>query len=292
MNRSSQLPCFFLASPYRRYCLLLSVFLLCGCHTAPANGDLRSSGSSFSSASSAADFSMTASRSQSDHFQKDASHSAIESTESLSSELPQANDSRSQDLNASKNSSAHSGQKGDIPAVVQEDSFYCGPAIMQSLLAYHGIHVEHSLLAVQMHTDPGTGTEYEDLTRVASEYILGKEPACDLDAGYRAAVLKDIGFNRSDMDLFLKRAGTDLQNGGPVIAGVDKAVLHADLGIQGVHVILLTGTNKAASSNEIVSFTAMDPSYVWQQPNPAFFTISTRQLYEAFATCKEPGYVW
>lgn len=292
MNRSSQLPCFIFTSPYRRYCLLLSVFLFCGCHTAPANGDLRSSGSSFSSASSAADFSMTASRSQSDHSQKDASHSAIESTESLSSELPQAKDSRSQDLNATKNSSAHSGQKGDIPAAVQEESFYCAPAVMQSLLACHGIHVEQSLLAVQMHTDPVTGTEYEDLARVASEYIFGKEPACDLDAGYRAAVFKDTGFNRSDMDLFLKRAGADLQNGDPVIAGVDNTVLHPELGIQGVHVILLTGMNKAASSNEIVSFTAMDPSYVWQKSNPAFFTISTQQLYEAFAACKEPGYVW
>lgn len=153
-------------------------------------------------------------------------------------------------------------------------------------------NVEQSLLAVQMHTDPVTGTEYEDLARVASEYIFGKEPACDLDAGYRAAVFKDTGFNRSDMDLFLKRAGADLQNGDPVIAGVDNTVLHPELGIQGVHVILLTGMNKAASSNEIVSFTAMDPSYVWQKSNPAFFTISTQQLYEAFAACKEPGYVW
>ncbi|MDO4467246.1 MAG: C39 family peptidase [Bacillota bacterium] len=56
-----------------------------------------------------------------------------------------------------------------VPTYVQETSYYCSVAALQSVMAYHGIYVSQVELATDLRTDPVTGTEYEDLARVATK---------------------------------------------------------------------------------------------------------------------------
>lgn len=60
----------------------------------------------------------------------------------------------------------------DIPQYVQETGYYCAVACLQSVMGYHGLYATQEELAKDLNTDPITGTEYEDLARVATSRIF------------------------------------------------------------------------------------------------------------------------
>lgn len=271
--------------------LFLAGLLCGGCHNRPISDRTSFATQSFASSSTSVHEQADQEQGQSEHTSLKSLSSQISDADVSDPSNPYKAEISSPAANSSSGQAAVS-SPGAIVPTVQENEYYCGPAVLQSLLAYHGIDSTQKQLAQALNTNPQTGTEYEDLARVASEMIFGKQPADDLDPGYRSSVFKNTGFHPADAELFLSRANIDLRNGDPVIAGLNPAVLNPETGFDSVHVVLIYGMSLAADSSDIVSFEVMDPSYVWQEDHPACFTVSRDNLLAAMAACKEPGYVW
>lgn len=179
----------------------------------------------------------------------------------------------------------------DIPQRVQENGYYCGPASLQMVLAYHNIFVSQEQLAADLKTSPITGTEYEDLARTASCYIFGKVPLSDLDPGYRAVILPAWSSNPAAQNGFERRAVSDLSNGDPVFVAINNEVAYGP-GYGTVHQVVLYGVD-LDSSGKAVNFYYLDPSY--KQQDPVYGgkkVVSSEELWQIMTQNPEPGYVW
>lgn len=216
-------------------------------------------------------------------------HFQTETSEDQS--IPTIDPSSNQDQITSQNGSLEI-ISNPVPAATQETRYYCGPAVLQSLLAYHGITASQEELAAQLKTDPVTGTEYEDLARVASIRIFGQEPVDEKASGYRAEMYKTRPFSDEEADLFLSRLASDLGNGDPVFIGLNCATTRPQDGVDAVHLVLAYGMSRDPKTQEIVSVDVMDPSYLAQKDGTAYFTIPTATLIQAIRDCKEGAYVW
>ncbi len=71
-----------------------------------------------------------------------------------------------------------------VPQSVQENGYFCVPACLQMVLAFHGIVQTQSILALQMNTSSITGTEYIDLARVVNQYLFNCTVPTDSQGGY------------------------------------------------------------------------------------------------------------
>ena len=58
----------------------------------------------------------------------------------------------------------------NIPYHKQITDYYCGPASLQMVLEYFGIHTSQQKLAEHLNTTPDNGTDHSDLIRVAREH--------------------------------------------------------------------------------------------------------------------------
>lgn len=267
-------------------CLAALLFLM-GCSQNQAvSSSSRSSSSSNPAPSSSDDFSTKAS------FDEISSRSSSQNETSENRLVPADDHSSSQDQAAANQNVSLEVISNPVPAVTQENAYYCGPAVLQSLLAYHGITASQEELANELKTHPVTGTEYEDLARVASIRIFGQEPADDQASGYRAEMYKTRPFTDEEADLFLSRLAADLCNGDPVFIGLNCATTRPQDGVDAVHLVLAYGMQRDPQTQEIVSVEVMDPSYLAQKDGTAYFTIPTATLVQAIRDCKEGAYVW
>lgn len=179
----------------------------------------------------------------------------------------------------------------DVPQKMQETGFYCAVACLQMVLEYHGIAAEQNELASALHTDPVTGTEYEDLARVASVYRFGKEPQNWDEAGYRAVIWNQ---NQGSQDLrnqFESQAMQDLSNNDPLFVSINIAQLygyHTDAS----HELVIYGVD-LDENGHIQTFYCIDPSYLFQDTvYGGKKSISADELWTAMNNNPEPGYVW
>lgn len=179
-----------------------------------------------------------------------------------------------------------------VPAITQENGYYCGPAVLQSLLAYHGIHASQDELAAELHTDPVTGTEYEDLARMATDRLNTEDRSDQPTLIYRAEMFKDKPFTDEEADLFLSRLAEKLKNGDPFFVGLNCAVTRPQDGISATHLVLICGMTYNPQTGEILRIDMMDPSYLSQRDGTAFFTFPTETIIEAIRECEEGAYVW
>lgn len=184
----------------------------------------------------------------------------------------------------------HSQIRIDIPQTIQENAYYCGPASLQMVLAYHDIHVSQDQLAKELNTSATTGTEYDDLARVASEYIFGKVENDDTESSYRSVTLSPWSSDSKPRIVFEKRAVSDLKNGDPVFVSINNEVAYG-LGNGTVHQVVLYGVD--LDGEKPANFYYLDPSYKQQDPTYAGKKkVSADDLWKFMIQNPEPGYVW
>ncbi len=178
-----------------------------------------------------------------------------------------------------------------IPFCMQETGYYCAVACLQMVLEYHGISMTQEELAARLHTDPITGTEYEDLAREASILIFGKVPASDAESGYRAVLWKqNEGTDSMKQDL-QRRIMMDLESGDPVFLSINMKVAYGsqnDL----VHEVVLYGADYD-DSGEPIMYYFMDPSSSQQDLQyGGRKKFTPDELWNMMNDNPEPGYVW
>lgn len=61
----------------------------------------------------------------------------------------------------------------NVPYIEQKDNFMCGPAVLQMVLAFFGVHAEQEALAHLVTTSPKFGTPASRMARAAREYGFG-----------------------------------------------------------------------------------------------------------------------
>lgn len=142
-----------------------------------------------------------------------------------------------------------------------------------------------------MNTSSETGTEYEDLARVASLRIFGAVPANDAEAGYRAVILEPHQNNAQAREVFEQRVLHDLSQDSPVFVSIN---LRAAYGTaqDAVHQVVLYGMD-TDESGRATRFLYRDPSYTQQDPQyEGKKSVSADELWHAMIENPEPAYVW
>lgn len=174
---------------------------------------------------------------------------------------------------------------------IQENGYYCGPAILQMILSYHGINSAQSDLARQLNTSSITGTEYADMARVLNTYLFDCEIPAAHAPGHRVQELIPGSISKEDMQLLNERTITDISTGDPVPIAIDLGVLYTELPSAN-HFVLIVGY-KTAEDGTISAYYVRDPydkvqDQVWQ--GLKVFTVE--ELYNALNRNTEPAYIW
>ena len=169
----------------------------------------------------------------------------------------------------------------EIPQYVQETNYYCAVACLQSVMAYHGLYETQDVLAEELNTHHITGTEYEDLARVATNRIFanggGQYSYC-------------IPSSDEDRALFEERVIQDMKTSDPVFCSINNAVMYGDVP-DVVHEVVLVGVT--VEDGHIVKAIFFDPSYSRQDPYYGGLKYcSGDELWNAMINNREPGYVY
>lgn len=179
----------------------------------------------------------------------------------------------------------------DLPQSVQETAYWCAPASLQMVLHYRGLDASQATLAQEMNTSSETGTEYEDLARVASLRIFGAVPANDAEAGYRAVILEPHQNNAQAREAFEQRVMHDLSQDYPVFVSINLRTAYGTAQ-DAVHQVVLYGMD-TDESGRAKRFLYRDPSYTQQDPQyEGKKSVSADELWHAMIENPEPAYVW
>lgn len=176
---------------------------------------------------------------------------------------------------------------------VQKKSWYCGPAAIQMLLNHYGLKADQDTLAKELNTSSVTGTEYEDMARVTSNYVFGKPPASNDDPGFRAWVGKSGQFTSDMQSDFIHHLKEDMETKDVLIAAIDLLTLYPDLEFDKgfVHVVLINGI-MMDDTGQIQEIRIEDPSYRIEYQDEADHWFEMTHFLEAMNQCAEPGYIW
>ena len=148
-------------------------------------------------------------------------------------------------------------------------------------MAYHGLYETQDVLAEELNTHHITGTEYEDLARVATNRIFanggGQYSYC-------------IPSSDEDRTLFEERVIQDMKTSDPVFCSINNAVMYGDVP-DVVHEVVLVGVT--VEDGHIVKAIFFDPSYSRQDPYYGGLKYcSGDELWNAMINNREPGYVY
>ena len=178
----------------------------------------------------------------------------------------------------------------DVPQSVQENGHYCGPAVLQMVLAYHGIYRSQTQLAQELNTSMVTGTEYADMARVLNTYLFDCEVPQAGQPGYRVEYLTPGCADEAVMEKLEERVLRDVATDDPVFIAVNMHELYPDLG-NANHFVLVTGYQM--QYGHILYYYVVDPYWAVQHPSYKGLKIFTpEELRRGFDTNTEPAYVW
>lgn len=169
----------------------------------------------------------------------------------------------------------------EVPQYVQETSYYCSVAALQSVMAYHGIYARQDELAQELNTDPITGTEYEDLARVATQRIFPN------GNGTYTSV---IPTSDTEREVFEQRLIQDMETSDPVFVSINNRWMYEDVPDQ-VHQVVVVGAE--IENRKITKVNFFDPSYTRQDSiYGGLKACSADELWYAMIHNPEPGYVY
>lgn len=178
-----------------------------------------------------------------------------------------------------------------IPQSVQETGYYCGPAVVQMILRYHGIEKSQEDLAAELRTHPITGSEYADMANVLNRYLFSETDMAN-GAGYH---VQRLGINDTDptiMETFERRVRQNVVNQDPTLVAIETTVLYPDIP-SGNHVVICSGYRLKPGTDTIEAYYLIDPSYLVQdEKQQGLKTVTPQVLLQAMVQNDEPAYIW
>lgn len=180
----------------------------------------------------------------------------------------------------------------DLKQVAQENGYYCVPACMQMVLNYRGIEITQTELANEMNTSSITGTEYEDLARIANRTIFGYDEPEDNQGGYRLQRLSAEDDLEEVSQLFQARVIQDMSTQDPLFAAIDLHAVYPELPSAN-HMVLVVGSILDEDTQQITKYYFIDPYYkVWDEVYDGLKIIDADEMIQAMILNEEPAYVW
>ena len=178
----------------------------------------------------------------------------------------------------------------DLTQSVQEKTHYGGAAVVQMILASHGISRTQAQLAQELNTSEVTGTEYADAARVLNTYLFNCEVPGPADPGYRVEYLTPGSVGSSAMDKLRDRVIRDVRTSDPIIIAINTNELYPNLA-KANHFVLITGYKM--SGGTVTAYYIVDPSPDVQNSEYQGLKLFTEEeIRRAFDTNTEPAYVW
>ena len=178
-----------------------------------------------------------------------------------------------------------------IKQSIQENSYYCGPAVVQMLLGYKGFNLSQGDLAKKLNTHSITGTEYDDTAVVLNDYLFNKKEAMDYESGYH---VQTIPLNSNSTDISKKFASRVVQNINddyPILVAVDLHSLYPNLPSVN-HFLIVIGYALSDESN-VAFYYVIDPLSINQDATYGGLKIFTKdELLNAIVNNSEPAYLW
>lgn len=183
-----------------------------------------------------------------------------------------------------------------VPQFVQENSYFCVPACLQMVLAFHGIQQSQATLAFQMNTSPITGTEYVDLAYVVNQYLFNCEVPTDQQVGYRVQRFSPLAtmMSQEEKDLFRQRIFLDISTQDPIFVAVNRNILYPELSAAN-HMVIIVGYALFEATNQLAYYYLIDPSYQVQDHLYGGLKVITEdELIKGIMLNeeKEKAYIW
>lgn len=175
---------------------------------------------------------------------------------------------------------------------VQENGYYCVPACVQMVFAYHGIDMSQETLAEELKTKPATGTEYVDLAITLNQYIFHHASIDASLPGYQVATFKGNEPVQEVLDVLEQRVKQDIETKDPVFVAIDVQTMYPELS-RGNHIVIIVGYEYQPNSEELAAYYFIDPSYLVQDATYGGLKKATgEELVKAMLANEEPAYVW
>ena len=183
-----------------------------------------------------------------------------------------------------------------VPQFVQENGYFCVPACLQMVLAFHGITQRQSILALQMNTSSITGTEYVDLAQVVNQYLFNCTVPTDSQGGYRIQKFSSSAstMTEEEKNLFQQRVFQDISTQDPVFVAINRNVLYPELSPAN-HMVIVVGYATYEGSNRLAYYYIIDPSYQVQDPVYGGLKVITQEeLIKGIMLneSNEKAYIW
>ena len=183
-----------------------------------------------------------------------------------------------------------------VPPSVQENGYFCVPACLQMVLAFHGITQRQSILALQMNTSSITGTEYVDLAQVVNQYLFNCTVPTDSQGGYRIQKFSSSAstMTEEEKNLFQQRVFQDISTQDPVFVAINRNVLYPELSPAN-HMVIVVGYATYEGSNRLAYYYIIDPSYQVQDPVYGGLKVITQEeLIKGIMLneSNEKAYIW
>lgn len=180
----------------------------------------------------------------------------------------------------------------DVPQSIQENNYYCGPAVLQMVLQFHGISISQSQLAQELNTSSKTGTEYVDMAKVVNKYLFNTEDANPKESGYRVQTVQMNDSSEDTYQIFEKRVKQDISTNDPVFVAINLKTVYPNLK-NANHFVLVTGYATFEGTDNIAYYYIMDPYYLTQnEGSENLKTVTKEILFEAIYSNEEPAYIW
>lgn len=174
---------------------------------------------------------------------------------------------------------------------VQENNFYCGPAVVKTILQYFGIDRTQGQLAEAMHTSSITGTEYADIAQVLNQEVFHRENPGYQENGYHVHTLPIQNNSPDEKKNWQLRMRKNIDDGYPSILAVDMHTLYPQMK-RANHFVICVGY-LADQENEITYFYILDPFYgVQDETYGGLKYFSPTELWSAIAENEEPAYIY
>ena len=174
---------------------------------------------------------------------------------------------------------------------MQENNYFCGPAVVKTILHHFGIDKTQNQLAKELHTSPTSGTEYADIAQVLNQAIFHRKNPGFQEGGYHVQTLPIQDDRPEEKRNWELRMRKNIDDGYPSILAIDMHTLYPQMKRVN-HFIICVGY-LTDQDNQILYFYILDPFYGVQDEiygGLKYFT--TNELWSASVENVEPAYLY
>ena len=181
--------------------------------------------------------------------------------------------------------------KIDLELYIQENNYFCGPAVIRTILHHFNIDKSQNELAKEMHTSSVTGTEYIEMAQVLNREIFHNTNPSYGEAGYHIQTLPLRDYQKDVKIIWQPRMRKNIDDGYPSILAVNMHTLYPHMK-QVNHFVICMGY-LLDQDNQVEYYYLLDPFYgVQDEVYRGLKYYTPDELWSAIVENEEPAYIY